>query len=232
MPELLDETSQIESTTVGVYRTSATVKGGRRFSFGALVVVGDRRGRVGYGYGKSNDVPSAIEKAQKYARKAMVPVPLARTTLHHAVEGRFGASKVRLIPAAPGTGVVAGQKVRAVLELAGITDCLTKCYGSTNAFNAIKAVFDTLGQVRSPDSVAEVRGVTLEPTKIQEMLERNAGAFAAAPPPRPKPPQQNERGGGRGGRGRGGGQRRRGPRDGGAPPSPDAGTSAPAEPTK
>lgn len=211
MPELLDETSQIESTTVGVYRTSATVKGGRRFSFGALVVVGDRRGRVGYGYGKSNDVPSAIEKAQKYARKAMVQVPLARTTLHHAVEGKFGASKVRLLPAAPGTGVVAGQKVRAVLELAGITDCLSKCYGSTNAFNSIKAVFDALGKIRSPETVADVRGLTLEPTTVQEMLERNAGAFTVAPS-RPKPPQQEERGG-RGGRGRGGGRQRRGQRE-------------------
>ncbi len=224
MAELLDETSQIESTTVGVYRTSATVKGGRRFSFGALVVVGDRRGRVGYGYGKSNDVPSAIEKAQKYARKAMVTVPLARTTLHHAVEGKYGASKVRLLPAAPGTGVVAGQKVRAVLELAGVTDCLSKCYGSTNAFNSIKAVFDALAQVRSPESIADVRGLKLEPTTVQEMLERNAGAFAVAPAPRPKPPQQERGGrGGRGGGGRGRGPRKGGGRDAGAAPEAGAG---------
>lgn len=227
MPELLDETSQIESTTVGVYRTSATVKGGRRFSFGALVVVGDRRGRVGYGYGKSNDVPSAIEKAQKYARRSMVAVPLARTTLHHAVEGKFGASKVRLLPAAPGTGVVAGQKVRAVLELAGITDCLTKCYGSTNAFNSIKAVFDAFSKVRSPETVAEVRGVTLEPTTVQDMLERNAGLFTAAPRPKAPPPQAER--GGRGGRGRGGGQRRRrGGAESGGPPQDGGRSDAPA----
>ena len=104
MAELLDEVSQIESTTVAVQRTASTVKGGRRFSFGALVVVGDRRGKVGYGYGKSNEVPSAIEKAQKYARKAMVSVPLSGTTIPHQVEGTFSASKVRLVPAAPGTG--------------------------------------------------------------------------------------------------------------------------------
>src|SRR5215510_2171380 len=107
MAELLDEVSQIESTTVAVQRTAATVKGGRRFSFGALVVVGDRRGRVGFGYGKSNEVPSAIEKAQKYAKRAMRSIPMAGRTLPHQVEGRFSSSKVRLIPASPGTGVVA-----------------------------------------------------------------------------------------------------------------------------
>src|SRR6185295_1178329 len=144
MAELLDEVSQIESTTVAVQRTSATVKGGRRFSFGALVVVGDRRGRVGFGYGKSNEVPSAIEKAEKYARKAMVAVPLSGSTIPHQVEGTFSASKVRLVPAAPGTGVVAGGTVRTILEKAGITDCLTKCYGSTNKRNIVKAVFDGL----------------------------------------------------------------------------------------
>ena len=147
MAELLDEVSQIESTTIAVQRTSSTVKGGRRFSFGALVVVGDRRGKVGYGYGKSNEVPSAIEKAQKYARKAMMPIPMVGTTLPHEVEGSFRASKVRLIPAAPGTGVVAGASVRAVLEMAGITDCLTKCYGSTNSANIIKAVFSGLDRL-------------------------------------------------------------------------------------
>src|SRR5882672_8173364 len=107
MPELLDEKQHIESTTIGVYRTSATVKGGRRFSFGALVVVGDRRGQVGFGYGKANEVPQAIEKAQKYAKRAMVGVARIGTTINHEVEGKFSASKVRLIPASPGTGVVA-----------------------------------------------------------------------------------------------------------------------------
>src|SRR3954467_4456569 len=114
MAELLDETSQIESTTVAVQRTAATVKGGRRFSFGALVVVGDRRGRVGFGYGKSNEVPAAIEKAEKYARNAMARGPLSGSTTPHQVEGPSSASKVRLVPAAPGTGVVAGGTVRTI----------------------------------------------------------------------------------------------------------------------
>lgn len=202
MPELLDEASNIESTTIGVFRTSATVKGGRRFTFNALVVVGDRRGRVGYGYGKSTEVPNAVEKAQKYARRTMKPIPLAGGTLHHAVEGSFGASKVRLIPAAPGTGVVAGQTVRAVLEMLGVSDCLTKCYGSTNSINMIKAVFDAFGHMKAPETVAEIRGVKLDPTTVQEMLL--AHGPIAPPPPRPR--REEERPQRRGGPGR------RGPR--------------------
>lgn len=177
MPEVLDESSHLESTTVSVARTSTTVKGGRRFSFGALVVVGDRRGNVGYGYGKSKEVPSAIEKAQKAARKAMVRVPMTGTTLHHSVEGRYRSSKVRLIPASPGTGVVAGASVRAILELAGITDCLSKCYGSTNSINTVKAVFDAISLVRDPADVERLRGVKIGPTDIQ--LKVGAAAPAA-----------------------------------------------------
>jgi len=209
MAELLDETSQIESTTVAVQRTAATVKGGRRFSFGALVVVGDRRGKVGYGYGKSNEVPAAIEKAQKYGRRAMVSIPMIGTTLPHEVEGTFRASKVRLIPAAPGTGVVAGQSVRAVLEMAGITDCLTKCFGSTNSFNIIKAVFKSLERLRTSASVAELRGLELGRTTIEDKLEKGKAFISFTPKP-PKPQERNERGGrgkGRGGPGGGGGGR-------------------------
>lgn len=239
MAELLDETSQIESTTVAVQRTAATVKGGRRFSFGALVVVGDRRGKVGFGYGKSNEVPAAIEKAQKYGRRAMVSIPMIGTTLPHEVEGTFRASKVRLIPAAPGTGVVAGQSVRAVLEMAGITDCLTKCFGSTNSFNIIKAVFKSLGNLRTSAAVAELRGVAMGSTTIEDKLEKGKAFISFTPKP-PKPQERNERGGrgkgGGGGRGGGGGGRGRGgsggggrgrgpqpggeskPADGGAPP--------------
>src|SRR5439155_4954613 len=165
-------------------RTSTTVKGGRRFSFGALVVVGDRRGKVGFGYGKSNEVPSAIEKAQKYARKAMQPIPMIGTTLPHEVEGSFRASKVRLIPAAPGTGVVAGASVRAVLEMAGITDCLTKCYGSTNATNIIKAVFAGLDRLRTAATVAELRGVQVGRTMIEDKLEKGKQFVTFTPKPR------------------------------------------------
>ena len=242
MAELLDETSQIESTTVAVQRTAATVKGGRRFSFGALVVVGDRRGKVGYGYGKSNEVPSAIEKAQKYGRRAMVAVPMIGTTLPHEVEGTFRASKVRLIPAAPGTGVVAGQSVRAVLEMAGITDCLTKCYGSTNAFNTIKAVFAGLEKLKTSKQLAELRGLDLGMTMIEDKLEKGK-AFVTFTPKPPKPQERPERGGrgkgrggpggGRGGRGGGGGGgggggKPRGPQ-GGGPQGDAGGGAAPAE---
>jgi small subunit ribosomal protein S5 len=172
MTEIIDQSGQIVSATVAVDRTAATVKGGRRFSFGALVVVGDRRGNVGFGYGKSNEVPSAVEKAQKYARKAMRAIPMAGTTLPHEVEGRFSSSKVRMIPAAPGTGVVAGGTVRAILEIAGVTDCLTKCYGSTNKRNVVKAVFDGLSQLRHPKQVVALRGLDLGPTTIEQKIEK------------------------------------------------------------
>ncbi len=204
MAELLDESSSLESTTIAVQRTSATVKGGRRFSFGALVVVGDRRGTVGYGYAKSNEVPQAVEKAQKQAKKAMKNLPMVGTTIPHQVEGSFRASKVRLIPAAPGTGVVAGQAVRAILEMAGVTDCLTKCYGSTNSVNTIKATFAGLARLRVGKLVGELRGVTLGATDIEQKIERGK-QFVAAMPIRPKK-KDDEREGGRGRGGRGGGR--------------------------
>ena len=181
MPEILDQTSHIEATTVSVDRTSATVKGGRRFSFGALVIVGDRRGRVGFGYGKSNEVPAAVEKAQKYARKVMKPVPMAGTTIPHQVEGTFSASKVRLVPASPGTGVVAGGTVRAILEMAGVTDCLTKCYGSTNKRNIVKATFDGLARLQQPAAIAALRGQVLGATEIEAKIERGKRFMPSAP---------------------------------------------------
>lgn len=211
MPEILDETSHIESTTVGVYRTSATVKGGRRFSFGALVIVGDRRGKVGFGYGKSNEVPSAVEKAQKYARRAMVTVPMAGRTVPHEVEGKFSASKVRLIPASPGTGVVAGGTVRAILEMAGVTDCLTKCYGSTNSANMVKAVFDGLVKLRRREQIARNRGLDLPETDIEVKIERGRQFMPTATKEKMRGPV-NTVGQDRKGRGGGG---RRGPRGGG-----------------
>jgi small subunit ribosomal protein S5 len=205
MAEILDQSSHIESTTVAVDRTSATVKGGRRFSFGALVIVGDRRGRVGFGYGKSNEVPNAVEKAQKYARKEMIPVPMLGSTIPHQVEGTFSASKVRLVPAAPGTGVVAGGTVRAILEMAGITDCLTKCYGSTNKRNIVKAVFEGLAQLRQADKVASLRSQELGLTSIQEKIERGKRFMPVAPKREkargPVNTVGDDRKGGRGGRG-------------------------------
>ena len=172
MAEFVDEAGGIESSTVGVFRTAATVKGGRRFSFSALVVVGDRNGRVGLGYGKANQVPPAIEKAQKEARRRMTRYPLTGRTIPHEVTGRFGACIVRLIPASPGTGVIAGAAVRAPLEMVGVHDCLTKSYGSNNSKNLTKAVLDGLGQLRSRSTVEELRGFDLEQTEVEVSIER------------------------------------------------------------
>lgn len=181
MPEILDETSSIESTTVGIYRTAATVKGGRRFSFGAMVVVGDRRGKVGLGYAKANQVPQAIEKAQKEGRRKMRAFSLCDRTIPHEVEGRFGASCVRLIPASPGTGVLAGAAVRAVLEMAGIKDCLSKRFGSSNPKNLVKATLAAMEQLRNRDAIQRLRGVELPPTGVEESIERGRAFFASAP---------------------------------------------------
>jgi small subunit ribosomal protein S5 len=224
MAQMMEEQqSQFETQTLGIFRTSATVKGGRRFSFGALVVCGDRRGRVGYGHGKSKEVPSAVEKAEKSAKRALIRVPRVGSTIPHEVEGRFGASKVRLIPASPGTGVIAGGTVRAVLESAGITDCLTKCYGSTNRVNMIRAVFDGLQRLRAKEVVETARGHTLGQTEIESKIERGqrfmpkaAGGEKMRGPVNVVGQDQRRGGGGRGGRGgRGGGGGRYGGGGGG-----------------
>ncbi len=172
MAEMLDEASAIESTTVGVYRTAATVKGGRRFSFSAMVVVGDRNGQIGIGYGKANQVPPAIEKAQKEAKRKLKPYPMIGRTIPHAVTGRFGACSVRILPASPGTGVIAGAAVRAPLEMLGVQDCLTKSFGSNNSKNLVKAVVNGLEQLRSKESIEELRNVELETTAVEESIER------------------------------------------------------------
>jgi small subunit ribosomal protein S5 len=171
MAEVLDESQALESTTVAINRTATTVKGGRRMSFSALVVVGDRNGRVGVGYGKGRGVPAAIEKAQKAAKKNIFKITSRGGTLPHQVTGKFGASTVRLIPAAPGTGVIAGGTVRAVLEMAGVQDVLTKSFGSTNAINLTKAVVDGLKALRSRESVAALRGVEIDSSTVDEMLD-------------------------------------------------------------
>ncbi len=182
MAEFLDDSGGLESTTVGVYRTAATVKGGRRFSFSALVVVGDRHGRVGIGYGKANQVPPAIEKGQKDAKRHMRSFPLQERTIPHEVEGRFGACRVRIIPASPGTGVIAGASVRAVLEMFGVQDCLTKSYGSNNPKNLVKATICGLEQLRSKELIESLRGRELGMTEVEEMIQRGQ-SFMAAPEP-------------------------------------------------
>lgn len=144
-----------------IYRCAAVVKGGRRFSFAALVVVGDRRGRVGIGYGKAHEVPSAVEKGRKQAVRRVKSIRLRGSTLSHRVEGKFAASRVVMIPASPGTGVIAGASVRAVLELAGVHDALTKTYGSRNAKNLVRATYNALVAMYDPSQIATLRGRTI-----------------------------------------------------------------------
>ncbi|MGQ9576143.1 MAG: 30S ribosomal protein S5 [Thermoguttaceae bacterium] len=146
---------------VKIRRCAAVVKGGRRFSFTALVIVGDGQGKVGWGYGKANEVPPAVEKAIKDGARNMKEVPLAGTTIPHVIEGRFGAAKVILVPASPGTGVIAGPAVRAVCEACGIRDILTKSFGSNNPINLVKATITALYQLRSKGEVERLRGVSL-----------------------------------------------------------------------
>ncbi|MCC7086921.1 MAG: 30S ribosomal protein S5 [Pirellulales bacterium] len=147
---------------IKIRRCAAVVKGGRRFSFNGFVVVGNGRGRVGWGYAKANEVPPAVEKAGKDAERSMVDVPLDGSTISHPVLGHFGASDVVLLPASPGTGVIAGAAVRAVCEAAGIHDVLTKVYGSTNPINVAKATIDALTQLRMQPEIERLRGVPLQ----------------------------------------------------------------------
>jgi len=147
---------------VAVNRTSKTVKGGRQFSFTALTVVGDGAGRVGFGYGKAREVPTAIAKAMQAARKNMVTVPLREDSLHYAVKGRHGTTRVYMQPASGGTGVIAGGGMRAVFECAGVRNVLAKSYGSRNAINVVRATFDALQRVQSPNEIAAKRGKSVE----------------------------------------------------------------------
>ncbi len=148
-----------EEQVVRIYRCATVVKGGQRFSFAALVVVGDRSGQVGIGYGKANQVPSAVEKAIKAAHKNVIKVKLKGTTIPHQCRGRFGASDVVLVPASRGTGVIAGASARPVLELAGVHDVLTKSYGSNSPKNLVRATFEGLKSLISERDITRLRGV-------------------------------------------------------------------------
>jgi small subunit ribosomal protein S5 len=156
------EEKPLEDTVVKVYRCSKVVKGGRRFSFAALVVVGDRAGTVGIGYGKANEVPQAVEKGVKDAKKSLCRILLADRTIPHQVQGKYRATRITLVPASAGTGVIAGSSARAVLEYAGVQDVLTKVYGSTSAKNVVKATLDGLMKLRSKEMVESLRGVAIK----------------------------------------------------------------------
>ncbi len=152
---------ELVDKVVKIRRCAAVVKGGRRFSFTALVVVGDGKGKVGWGYGKANEVPPSVEKAVKDGTRNMVRVNMTGTTIPHTVKGHFGAARVILVPAGPGTGVIAGTAVRAVCEACGIRDILTKSFGTSNPTNVVKATIEALKNLRTQSDVERLRGVSL-----------------------------------------------------------------------
>ncbi len=168
-----EEIEELDERVVHIARTAKVVKGGRRFSFRAVVVVGDNRGRVGVGIGKAREVPEAIRKGSERARRNMRPIPLVGTTIPHEITSRYSAAEVFLKPAAPGTGVIAGGGVRAVVEAAGIRDILTKSMGSANILNVVKATAKALNELQDPAEIASRRGLAVN--RVQPFWSRKDG---------------------------------------------------------
>ncbi len=168
---MMNRESENTETVVHINRVAKVVKGGKNFSFSAVVVTGDGEGKVGYGTGKAREVPPAIQKASEQAKRYMIQVPMVGGTVPHLVWGRWGATRVLLRPASPGTGVIAGGGVRAVMESAGIQDVLTKVIGSRNPFNVVRATFNALGQLMTIEQVRRLRGIDVIVDEESELVE-------------------------------------------------------------